>query len=385
MMRSHARPASGLAPASCGRPLAAAAATSAVGRRRRRRCGVGVAASAASAASVGATRLAAAAALAPVADARTASGADCSTSGRGADAGPPLPAVAVRRARWALSGAAAARRGAGTAAAARRGGGGDGVLLGPEPPRELWLAEAGRDANGDPQYVALDPSDWAEFDPPLPTDELLDGLDGVDGGFDAATRAAADADAEEAEVPAMRVIDDPVELDLIGDGLPIIHGVRGGGWEAAGPGHSAAVRPGRCGPAGFVRRRQQRLSRAATHHPPLYPPPPQEEWPKVYWDALRRVASHGGRRGVEVPSPHPKFSASDMERIAAAGPRFGDVVLEHAERVNEGGRPAAGASGAWSVDRQRRAAGQRARARRTSPGPGSLLTTHCASRGPTCL
>jgi hypothetical protein len=62
----------------------------------------------------------------------------------------------------------------------------------------------------------------------------------------------------------------------------------------------------------------------------------------VYWKALREIASSGRgagagtRSGVPVPRPHPKFTAADAERIAREGPRFGDVVLEHAERVAGG-------------------------------------------------
>jgi hypothetical protein len=44
------------------------------------------------------------------------------------------------------------------------------------------------------------------------------------GGGSALSEAALEG--EEVEVPAARVVDDPRELDLIGDGLPIIHGVR---------------------------------------------------------------------------------------------------------------------------------------------------------------
>lgn len=56
----------------------------------------------------------------------------------------------------------------------------------------------------------------------------------------------------------------------------------------------------------------------------------------MYWNALKSI--HGARGGaVAVPAPHPKFSVSDLKRIAARGPRFNDVVLEHAERIHEPG------------------------------------------------
>ncbi len=60
----------------------------------------------------------------------------------------------------------------------------------------------------------------------------------------------------------------------------------------------------------------------------------QEEWPEVYWDALKKISKG---EAVAVPSPHPKFSVADMQRIAQQGPRLGDIVLEHAERVYEPG------------------------------------------------
>jgi hypothetical protein len=73
----------------------------------------------------------------------------------------------------------------------------------------------------------------------------------------------------------------------------------------------------------------------STHHRA-----PQEEWPEVYWNALRRMAQG---RPVPVPQPHPTIALADMQRIAAQGPRFSDLVLEHAERVYDpGGRGRAG-------------------------------------------
>lgn len=72
----------------------------------------------------------------------------------------------------------------------------------------------------------------------------------------------------------------------------------------------------------------------------------QEEWPEVYWNALRELSGPSGGGGrVVVPQPHPKFSVSDMQRIAAAGPRFEDLVLEHAERIYDPG--GWGVQGGW--------------------------------------
>jgi len=98
-----------------------------------------------------------------------------------------------------------------------------------------------------------------------------------------------------ASVPGHRRVVDPTELDLIGDGLPIIRG---------------------------------------------------EEWPEAYWRALESLSS---QHSAPVPQPHPKFSMSDMARIAQQGPRFNDVVLEHAEREVGSSSPAeATAANAYS-------------------------------------
>jgi hypothetical protein len=56
----------------------------------------------------------------------------------------------------------------------------------------------------------------------------------------------------------------------------------------------------------------------------------QGEWPDVYWKALSSLSKG---QAIQVPGPHPKFSMSDMERIARGGPRFEDLVLEHVEMV----------------------------------------------------
>lgn len=60
----------------------------------------------------------------------------------------------------------------------------------------------------------------------------------------------------------------------------------------------------------------------------------QEEWPEMYWKALQDL--HSGTP-LKVPQPHPKFSLEDLHRIASEGPRFSDVVLEHAELINDPG------------------------------------------------
>jgi len=83
------------------------------------------------------------------------------------------------------------------------------------------------------------------------------------------------------EVPGHRIISNPVELDLIGKGLPVVQG---------------------------------------------------PEWPQAYWDALKSL---GKGQAVTVPRPHPKFDVSDMARVAEQGPLFRDVLLQHAERVTD--------------------------------------------------
>jgi hypothetical protein len=91
------------------------------------------------------------------------------------------------------------------------------------PPAE-HLVYAGEDAEGRPLYSRLDPDEWTEVEAPIATSDILSELDGVDaGGGGAAGARAVDGNVE---VPALRVVDDPRELELIGDGLPIVHGVR---------------------------------------------------------------------------------------------------------------------------------------------------------------
>ncbi len=58
----------------------------------------------------------------------------------------------------------------------------------------------------------------------------------------------------------------------------------------------------------------------------------QAEYPAAYGESLTRLSKGDP---IPVPRPHPKFSMSDMERIASQGPRFEDMVLSHAERVDD--------------------------------------------------
>lgn len=51
----------------------------------------------------------------------------------------------------------------------------------------------------------------------------------------------------------------------------------------------------------------------------------------MYWRAL---TSLGRGQAIPLPEPHPKFTLSDIERIAREGPRFSDLVLEHVERLD---------------------------------------------------
>ena len=133
----------------------------------------------------------------------------------------------------------------------------------------------------------------------------------------------------EVAVPGQRVVKDPAELELIGDGLPVIHGVSGvclcvAWWvgECACVCTCAVARmSGSC-----VATHALFHTHAHTHtHTHTQP-----ESPEAYWDALKALTSG---KPVALPRPHPKFGFDDMARIAKNGPRFDDVVLEHAERV----------------------------------------------------
>ncbi|GAX79863.1 hypothetical protein CEUSTIGMA_g7303.t1 [Chlamydomonas eustigma] len=81
----------------------------------------------------------------------------------------------------------------------------------------------------------------------------------------------------EIEVPGERMLLNPEELALIGDGLPIIRGA---------------------------------------------------DFPEAYWSALDTLSNGGS---VPLPQPHPKFTLEDMARIARGDLQFSDIVLEHAE------------------------------------------------------
>ena len=64
----------------------------------------------------------------------------------------------------------------------------------------------------------------------------------------------------------------------------------------------------------------------------------QPEFPDAYWSALEQLSLG---REIALPRPHPKFTVEDMARIAQEGPRFHDVVLEHAEALRPTGESAA--------------------------------------------
>jgi len=127
-------------------------------------------------------------------------------------------------------------------------------------------------------YDFYDAAEYKWVPDVINTEEILEELDGID--------VAGTSAARELEVPATRIVVDDDELDLVGSGLPIIHG---------------------------------------------------DEWPEMYWKALEEM---GKGEAVQVPSPHPKFTMQDLERIASSGPSFHDVVLEHVERVYEPGSDA---------------------------------------------
>lgn len=83
------------------------------------------------------------------------------------------------------------------------------------------LQVAPADGQNPAVYVAFDP-ETMELQPKyVVTEELLEGLDGVDVSRPEAAAAAADG----LSVPDLRVITDEEEVSLIGEGLPIIHGV----------------------------------------------------------------------------------------------------------------------------------------------------------------
>jgi hypothetical protein len=97
------------------------------------------------------------------------------------------------------------------------------------------LKYASSDEENPAVYVAFDPETMELVPKYVITEELLEGLDGVDvanstsSSRPGATAAAADEDS--LSVPDLRVISDEEEVGLIGEGLPIINGVSvWGGW-----------------------------------------------------------------------------------------------------------------------------------------------------------
>lgn len=92
-------------------------------------------------------------------------------------------------------------------------------------------------------------------------------------------RRAASEDGASLQVPGVRITKDPDELVIIGDGLPIIRGA---------------------------------------------------EFPDAYLEAINQLEIG---HAVPLPQPHPKFSLEDLARIARDGPKFSDLVLEHAETL----------------------------------------------------
>jgi hypothetical protein len=249
-------------------------------------------------------------------------------------ASTPTPQQAKARSRWALfresrgeaeeAAETRAQRLAATdggLAAARRAAAGDAEEA---KPAAAVLVEAAGSTPAAPRYYRLHPDDAGLLPPrAYDTDELLDGLDGVDTtttttapttallGRPPATVPGVPAPADAAEVPAFRRVLDPDELELVGSGLPLPTG-------------------GGVGLTGATRGRDRSAHGGAP------------EWPEAYRGVLTALRSGDA---VPVPLPHPKFALSDLERLKSEGgkPRWGDVVLEHAERVGGGGGGAAGA------------------------------------------
>jgi hypothetical protein len=99
------------------------------------------------------------------------------------------------------------------------------------------LQVAPADGENPAVYLAFDP-ETMELQPKyVVTEELLEGLDGVDLSSRPEAAAAAAAAADGLSVPDLRVITDEEEVSLIGEGLPIIHGVSGCTGQAVGTGH----------------------------------------------------------------------------------------------------------------------------------------------------
>lgn len=109
-----------------------------------------------------------------------------------------------------------------------------------DAPERLMLKYASSDEENPAVYVAFDPETMDLVPKYVVTEELLDGLDGVDVASSSSSRpgatAAAAADSDGLSVPDLRVISDEEEVGLIGEGLPIINGVSvwSRGWEGVG-------------------------------------------------------------------------------------------------------------------------------------------------------
>jgi hypothetical protein len=89
------------------------------------------------------------------------------------------------------------------------------------------LEVAPADSENPAVYVGFDPETTKLVPKYVVTEELLEGLDGVDVEPAPAAAAVEAAAADGLRVPDLRVITDEEELSLIGDGLPIINGVSG--------------------------------------------------------------------------------------------------------------------------------------------------------------
>jgi hypothetical protein len=256
--------------------------------------------------------------------------ATAARAGGGADNNNITPSQAKARSRWALFPESLGDAADAAEAAQARAAAADGGLAA--------ARRASHAADEKPDLIVEGP-DGAEFRlnpvdyvvrPPraYDTDDLLDGLDGVDTPAAPSTAAAPTANLgrppatvpglpappDAAEVPAFRRVLDPDELELVGAGLPLPNG-------------------GGVGFSGVTRGRDRRAHGGAP------------EWPEAYRGVLTALSAG---RPVPVPLPHPKFALSDLERLRQEGgkPRWGDVVLEHAERVAPAAPPGAGGGAA---------------------------------------
>ena len=152
----------------------------------------------------------------------------------------------------------------------------------------------------------------SSFTPSSISDEILEGIHLINS-------SAARGLPKPAEVPGGRVVLDPEELLLVGEGLPIIRGVS-------------------CFNVDLISRlscwmlQSESAGQMFADHFSVVDPvsPLQEEWPDAYWKAIEAIS---GGSSVPLPRPHPKFAVQDLARVARDGPRFEDVVLEHVERT----------------------------------------------------